>query len=88
MSTIQFLLLYAILPVVSVIVLYRPFLTFITPKGIKGFPALPNPKPIVGDLFAVVEGVERNGGIFLFIDELAKQLGPNFQLRMLNQSCV
>ena len=77
---IQIILLYALLAGVSIVILYRPLLSLITPKGLKGFPALPNPKPIVGDLFTITEGVQRTGGIFLLINELATQLGPNFQL--------
>lgn len=88
MSSSESILLYVLVAGVSIFILYRPFLTLITPKGIKGFPALPNPKPIAGDLFTITEGVQKTGGIFLFIDELAKELGPNFQLRMFNQTFI
>lgn len=64
--------------------LLRPLLHLLTPKGIKGFPALPNPKPIVGDLYTLIDGMRRHGGICSFIDELASQLGPTFQLRTFN----
>jgi len=63
----------------------RPILNLLTPKGIKGFPALPNPEPILGDLLVVVRGVRKTGGMSIYVGESAQQLGPNFQLRMLNQ---
>ena len=64
MATIQAVLLYPILSLVSLFVFRRPLLGPITPKGINGFPALPNPKPIVGDLFLITRGVEKTEGIF------------------------
>ena len=66
----------------------RPLLRLITPRALDGFPALPNPKAIVGDLGVLASGVKRHGGISLLVDELAQQLGPIFQLRVFNQKYV
>ena len=56
-----------------------------TPKGIPGFPTLPNAKPIVGDLFSVIDGIKRLGGMGNFADEIALKLGPQFQIRIFHK---
>ena len=51
-------------------------------ERISGFPSLPDPHPIFGDLPAIKDGIRRCGGISIYLEELGNQLGPNFQLRV------
>ena len=60
-------------------------LRLLTPRGISGVPALPNPKPIVGDLFTLIDAFKRLGGLGARTEELVKTYGPIFQLRIFSQ---
>ena len=69
----------------SCLALYRfrtQVLAFLTPKGIHGFPKLPNAKPIIGDLPTLIEGIKRTGGMGAFADELSLKYGPLIQIRV------
>ena len=80
--------IWPILSAIILVLVRRPLLRFITPRALDGFPALPNPKPIVGDLGVLASGIQRHAGISTLVDELAQQLGPIFQLRVFNQKHV
>ena len=57
-------------------------------KPIPGFPSLPNPHPILGDLPAIQAGFKRHGGLSMYLEELTRELGSNFQLRILGRRYV
>ena len=57
-------------------------------KPIPSFPSLPNPHPILGDLRAFQAGFKRHGGLRMYLEELTRKLGPNFQLWILGKRSV
>ena len=61
-----------------VILLRRPLLRLLTPRGLPDIPAYPDPKPFWGDLHLL-----RGSTPFTFIfDKVGKDLGPIAQFRL------
>jgi hypothetical protein len=67
---------------VILFLLYKPILQSLTPQGVPGIPAYPNPTPILGDLGRVVQAVKKFNCFGPLVDQLAQDLGPIAQLRI------
>jgi hypothetical protein len=75
--------IYVLAAAVALIVaLWRPILRVLTPKGIPGIPAYPDPKPIWGDIPRMKQAIETHGGFSPCFDDMAKDLGVISQLRL------
>lgn len=64
------------------LVLRRPIRRALTPRGIRGVPALPHPVPLWGDLPAMGKMIGDHDSFSYFFDWCAKELGPICQVRV------
>jgi hypothetical protein len=70
----------ALIPVL-LFLLYKPLLRLLTPHGISGIPAYPDPAPLLGDLRRLTRVMEKENSFGAFIAQVARDLGPLAQVR-------
>ena len=76
---------YAYLPIAVAVICYvlrGPLLRLITPKGLRGMPAYPDPQPILGDVWRLKECIEKYNSFSRYFDQQVRDLGPISQIRM------
>lgn len=75
--------LYIALVIPAALYLFRhAILRFLTPRGLPGIPAYPDPKPFWGDLPRFQASMKENGGFSKCFDEMATDLGVISQIRL------
>ena len=77
-----YLYLLVALPL-ALYLLRQPIKRWLTPKGIPGIPAYPDPRPIFGDAWRLAKYVREDKSISKFFDGLPRDLGPVAQVRLL-----
>lgn len=77
------MIVYLALTLPVILFLYRhALLRLLTPRGIPGVPAYPNPKPLWGDLQFFQASMQEHGGFSKCFDDMATDLGVISQLRL------
>jgi hypothetical protein len=75
------LILAALLPL-AIYFLYRPIVKLLTPQGVPGVPAFPNPKVLLGDMGVLAEVAKIEKGFGPVMDKVSRELGPIGQIRI------
>ena len=57
-------------------------LSLLTPRGVAGIPAYPDPAPLLGDLPRLAASMKANNKFSIFFDGIGKDLGPIAQVRL------
>jgi hypothetical protein len=62
--------------------LLQRWLKFLTPKGIPGMPAYPDPYPILGDVPRMAAHIKKHRKFSHLFDQMGRDLGPISQLKL------
>jgi hypothetical protein len=58
------------------------FSSLITPKGIPGIPAYPDPTPVLGDIPRIAASLKAQQSNTAFFQQVGRDLGPIVQVRL------